>query len=99
MLDTLFDVVTNNSRTSGQCDIDSPDDTYSRSIADQWMPVISYTTRARVALMDPWSDAHYFTAAFPTLFPEGVGGHLDERAIPVSLGSLAEWALNHHSRR
>ncbi|KAJ5370017.1 uncharacterized protein N7496_006109 [Penicillium cataractarum] len=92
MLDTLLDVVTSRSRLAEQCDIDSPAAVYSRSIAGQRTPAISYTTRAQVALMDQWSDPHYFTAAFPTLFPEGVGGHLEDRAIPVSLSSLAEFA-------
>ncbi|KAK9241994.1 hypothetical protein V1506DRAFT_123987 [Lipomyces tetrasporus] len=59
MLDTIFDVVSNRSRTSGQCDIDSPDAIYRRSMADQRMPATSFTTRARAALMDPWSDADH----------------------------------------
>ncbi|KAF9884384.1 hypothetical protein FE257_001840 [Aspergillus nanangensis] len=50
-------------------------------------------------LVDHWSDPHYFTAAFPSLFPTGIGGHLDERTIPVSLGAFAQSALSHHSRR
>ncbi|KAH9203429.1 hypothetical protein DL95DRAFT_321422, partial [Leptodontidium sp. 2 PMI_412] len=49
--------------------------------------------------MNNWEDPHYFTAAFPTLFPEGIGGHQDQRAVPVSLMAFAEWALSHHSRR
>jgi hypothetical protein len=99
MLDTLLDVFTSRSRAPEQCDRNSPGPVHSRSITNERTPAISYTTRARVPLMDQWSDPHYFTAAFPTLFPEGVGGHLEDRAIPVSLSSLAEWALNHHSRR
>lgn len=54
------------------------------------MPVISYTIHRQAIMVDHWSDPHYFTAAFPTLFPAGIGGHLDERAIPVSLGAFAE---------
>jgi hypothetical protein len=60
------------------------------------MPVISYTIHGQATLVDHWSDPHYFTAAFPTLFPTGIGGHLDERTIPVSLEAFAEWALSHH---
>ncbi|OKO97720.1 ATP-dependent DNA helicase PIF1 [Penicillium subrubescens] len=63
------------------------------------MPAISYTIHGQAILVDHWSDPYYFTAAFPTLFPTGIGGHLDERAIPLSLGAFAEWALSHHSRR
>jgi hypothetical protein len=63
------------------------------------MPVISYTIHGQAMLADRWSDPNYLTAAFPTLFRTGIGGHLDERAIPVSLGAFAEWALSHHSRR
>jgi hypothetical protein len=70
--------------------------------AEKWlgkMPVISYTIHGQATLVDHWSDPHYFTAAFPTLFPAGIGGHLDERAFPVSLRVFAEWALSHYSRR
>jgi hypothetical protein len=63
------------------------------------IPSISYAVRGQFALMNNWEDPHYFTAAFPTLFPNGIGGHQDERTVPVSLTAFAEWALNHHSRR
>jgi hypothetical protein len=62
-------------------------------------PLISYTIRGRTTLLNHWDDSCYFTAAFPTLFPTGVGGHLDDRAVPVSLAAFAEWAVSHHSRR
>jgi hypothetical protein len=99
MLDTLLHMAISGSRPSEPCDIESPDTMYRRSIAGKQFPAISYTTHARVALMSCWADPHYFTAAFPTLFPKGIGGHLEERAIPVSLSALTEWTLNHHSRR
>jgi hypothetical protein len=38
--------------------------------------------------MNHWSKPYHFTAAFPTLYPMGVGGHLDERNIPVPLSVL-----------
>jgi len=63
------------------------------------IPTISYAMRGQSALMNNWGDPHYFTAAFPTLFPSGIGGHQDERTVPVSLTAFAEWSLNHHSRR
>lgn len=62
-------------------------------------PVIRYAIHGQASLLNQWQDPHYFTSAFPTLFPAGVGGHLDHRAIPVSLAALADWALRHHSRR
>jgi hypothetical protein len=63
------------------------------------VPVIFYTMRGQISLLDQWSDPRYFTAAFPTLFPIGIGGHLEDRPFAISLGSLMEWALRHHSRR
>jgi hypothetical protein len=50
-------------------------------------------------MVNNWEDPYYFTAAFPTLFPSGIGGHQDERIVPVSLTAFAERVLNHHSRR
>lgn len=62
-------------------------------------PVIEYGIRGRVSLLNQWQDPHYLTSAFPTLFPGGIGGHLDCRAVTVSLVAFANWALRHHSRR
>lgn len=67
--------------------------------APQNTPVIKYTIRGQATLLNHWQDSRYFPAAFPTLFPMGVGGHLDERPIPVSPAAFADWALRHHSRR
>jgi hypothetical protein len=69
------------------------------SSVPQHTPAIRYTIRGQTALLNHWQDPHYFTSAFPTLFPTGVGCHLDLRAIPVSLAAFADWALRHHSRR
>ena len=63
------------------------------------VPTISYSIRGQSILVNSWEDAHYFTGAFPTLFPSGVGGHQDPRPAAVSLAAFAKWALNHHSRR
>ena len=46
-------------------------------------PVISYTVHGTTTLLNQWTDPSYFTAAFPTLFPNGTGGHLEDRDIPV----------------
>jgi hypothetical protein len=62
-------------------------------------PMISYAIRGQATLMSNWEDPHYFTGAFPTLFPSGLGGHLDKRQMAVSLEAFAQWTLNHHSRR
>jgi hypothetical protein len=51
------------------------------------------------ALSSIWTDPQYFTTAFPTLFPTGAGGHLDDRPTKVSLQAFAKWCLLHHSRR
>jgi hypothetical protein len=61
--------------------------------------LISYAIRDQATLMNNWEDPSYFTGAFPTLFPTGIGGHLDQRPKAVSLKAFAQWALNHHSRR
>lgn len=62
-------------------------------------PAIEYGVRGQALLLNQWQDHHYFTSAFPTLFPTGIGGHLDDRDVPVSLAAFANWALRHHSRR
>ncbi|KAF4210355.1 hypothetical protein CNMCM5878_004518 [Aspergillus fumigatiaffinis] len=98
MLHTLLDVVGSRSYPSEQA-FGRTNPAQKCPTASQRIPVVSYRTHGQVALMDHWSDPHYFTAAFPTLFPMGIGGHLDERGIPVSLSALAEWSLSHHSRR
>jgi hypothetical protein len=86
ILDTLMDLVANRSLVT-----DQPD--------HRRTPVIRYTIRGRTTLVNHWDDPYYFTAAFPTLFPTGVGGHLEQRTIAVSVPAFAEWALTHHSRR
>lgn len=65
----------------------------------QRAPVVEYGIRGQALLLNQWQDLHFLTSAFPTLFPVGIGGHLDDRIIPVSLVAFANWALRHHSRR
>jgi hypothetical protein len=54
--------------------------------ADQ-VPVITWAGNGHV-LMNDYEDSEYFTGAFPTLFPYGIGGHMpppSERGTAVSL--------------
>jgi hypothetical protein len=62
-------------------------------------PVIRFAIHGQAPLLNQWQDPYYFISAFPTLFPAGVGGYLDHRAIPVSIAALADWALRHYTRR
>lgn len=98
-LDALFSVVTNRPAPSREDMSVRESERNTQHFDHRKLPIISYTTRGETTLMDHWIDPHYFTAAFPTLFPAGIGGHLDERTIPVSLAAFADWALRHHSRR
>ena len=101
MIDALLGVITGitcDANEVGEETLDADD------ISDrhQWkrdVPIISYMIHGQATLMNSWESPHYFTGAFPTLFPTGLGGHLDQRPLPVSLASFANWALNHHSRR
>ncbi len=38
--------------------------------------VLSYQTKSYITSLNAWENPDYFTAAFPTLFPFGTGGHL-----------------------
>lgn len=66
---------------------------------DKNLPKLSYKVSGKCALLSHWTDPSYFPAAFPCLFPKGIGGHLDDRNRPVSLEAFAKWSLSHHSRR
>jgi hypothetical protein len=65
----------------------------------QRIPALRYAIQGQAILLSHWEDTYYFLSAFPTLFPTGVGGHLDNRPIPVSPAAYADWALRHHSCR
>jgi hypothetical protein len=102
MIDALLGVVAGDSHQADQrapATDDTVDDTADERRRQRNVPTISYTLRGQSALMNSWEDPHYFTAAFPTLFLKGIGGHQDQRTILVSLIAFAKWALNHHSRR
>src|SRR5579871_5430798 len=102
LIDALLGVVSGNTRwmevdETDQA-VDDPDE-HNHEHRQRNLPTISYSTHGQTTLVSQWVDPHYFTGAFPTLFPNGIGGHLDKRQIPVSLDAFAQWALNHHSRR
>jgi hypothetical protein len=65
------------------------------------LPHISYKTTEHLPLMNAFSNPDYFTAAFPTLFPFGLGGHLGntnrDRPEEVSLKKFARYTMLHHS--
>ncbi len=62
-------------------------------------PLIVYNANGYPTCLNDWGDEHYFTRAFPTLFPFGDGGHLVKRKTAISLQVWAKWAMEHHSRR
>lgn len=65
------------------------------------LPHISYNTTQHLPLINAFTDPDYFTAAFPTLFPFGIGGHLGDangdRPEEVSLKAFARYTMLHHS--
>jgi hypothetical protein len=64
-------------------------------------PHISYKTSQDLPLINSFTEPDYFTAAFPTLFPFGIGGHLGDangnRPETISLKAFAKYAMLHHS--
>ena len=65
------------------------------------LPHISYNTTQHLPLINAFTDPDYFTAAFPTLFPFGIGGHLGDangdRPEEISLKAFAIYTMLHHS--
>jgi hypothetical protein len=65
------------------------------------LPHVSYKTAHDLPLINSFTDPDYFTGAFPTLFPFGIGGHLGDlngnRPEKVSLQTFARYAMLHHS--
>ena len=50
-------------------------------------------------IINDYEDESFFTSAFPTLFPYGVGKHTDfRRDVQLSLGQWAQLMLKHSSR-
>src|SRR5947209_3292826 len=96
MIDALLGLVT---ERSSEVDETRPATEEEHRPKQRDVPLISYAIRGQATLMSSWADPHYFTGAFPTLFPSGIGGHQDKRPVTLSLEAFAKWALNHHSRR
>lgn len=67
------------------------------------LPILTYKNSGRPIPLNDWENPNYFTSAFPTLFPFGIGGHLgsctDGKTAKISLQAWGKWALSHHSRR
>lgn len=68
---------------------------------DAHPPHVSYKTSQDLPLINSFTEPDYFTAAFPTLFPFGIGGHLGDangtRPETISLRAFAKYAMLHHS--
>ena len=99
MIRTLLKAVTSSRYQSNDRESAADDAVDEHEYRRRNIPTISHAIRGKSTLMSHWEDPHFFTAAFPTLFPNGIGGHQDQRTVPVSLTAFAEWALSHHSRR
>lgn len=99
MINALLGMVPDSSRPADEMGPATDDAVDEDESGPRNIPTISYAIRGQAVLLNHWEDPHYFTGAFPTLFPNGTGGHQDKRDIPVSLMAFAEWALKHHSRR
>jgi hypothetical protein len=80
---------------------DKDDGIGSSSDNPPYLPHVSYKTPHDLPLINSFTDADYFTGAFPTLFPFGIGGHLGDlngnRPEKVSLQAFAKYAMLHHS--
>src|ERR1700735_1805330 len=70
MIDALLGIVTDRSNPTDQT---TPPTTTDRP--DRRNPTIAYRMQGPTVLVNQWEDPSYFTGAFPTLFPNGTGGH------------------------
>jgi hypothetical protein len=70
MVDTLLGIVAGR---SGEMETPTNEDLHVRHAEQRNVPTISYAIRGQAALLNHWEDSHYFTGAFPTLFPYGTG--------------------------
>src|SRR5947207_2627258 len=96
MIDTLLGLITSNTSQENETASDILEKPQHRQRDE---PMISYAIRGQVTLMSNWEDPYYFTGAFPTLFPTGLGGHKEQRPLVISLEAFVKWTLSHHSRK
>ena len=94
MIDALLGLITSNTSQEDETADDVLEEPQHRRRDE---PMISYTIHGQVMLMSSWKDPHYFTGAFPTLFP--TSGHNELRPLTVSLEVFVKCILSHHSRR
>jgi hypothetical protein len=62
----------------GNNSINIPDDKEDSPNGYSRLPHITYKTTQHIPPINAFTDSDYFTAAFPTLFPFGIGGHLGD---------------------
>ena len=77
MINALLGLVANNPRRPNETVLPQEDISDNHSQDQQKLPMLSYAIRGRATLMSNWENPQYFTTAFPTLFPNGIGGHQD----------------------
>jgi len=89
LIDALLKVVTSE---SSHVDETAPasDDPDESVHMQRDLPTIFYAIRGQTTLMSSWEDSYYFTDAFSTLFPNGLGGYQDRRPVLVSLEAFAK---------
>jgi hypothetical protein len=83
MIDALLGIVTGSRRQAREGESTEDDVTDGRPHTRRKIPIISYAIRGLATLANSWEDPYYFTAAFLTLFPTDLGGHLDQRTVLV----------------
>jgi hypothetical protein len=102
-LATLQAILQESSDSSSLNDSEPGDDEDNDQAPDDYTrpPHISYKTSRDLPLINSFTEPDYFTAAFPTLFPFGIGGHLGDangnRPETISLKAFAKYAMLHHS--
>lgn len=65
---------------------------YKRGVAlsdNVYLPILTYKNSGHPIPLNDWENPNYFTSAFPTLFPFGIGGHLgsctNRKTVKISL--------------
>ena len=89
MIDALLELVSSSSSKGNEA-TEAVEDTLGDQHRERNAPKIAYAICDHATLMSSWENPNYFIGAFPTLFPNGLGGHLDKRPVPVSLKAFAK---------